>query len=176
MVRLRVEYTAHYEAVMRALTSHGLLLGSCDAAGRPNVMTIGWGALGSLWGEPIWTVLVRPKRYTFRCIEHTGCFTVNVPTAALGWACIRAGSVRGEARDAFEAAGLTPAKARSVLAPVVEECPVVYECQVVHSNDVLPNRLADDLSGLYVDHEPHRMYHGRILAARAADDAAEQLA
>jgi len=176
MHREPIRYTDHYEAVMKALTSHGLLLGSYDASGRANLMTIGWGSIGSIWGEAVWTVLVRPSRYTFRCIEHSGCFTVNVPTEAMGLACLKAGSGSGRNGDAFAAAGLTARKSASVLAPLVEECPLSYECQVVHANDVQPNKLARDLAGLYVDEEPHRMYYGRILAATAVADAERLLA
>lgn len=175
MPRRAMEHTDDYGHVMKALTSHGLLLGSYDAAGRPNVMTIGWGSLGCVWGEPVWIVLVRPSRYTFRCIEHSGCFSINVPTAAMGMACIKAGSNTGAEVDKFAATGLTAEKGTAVLAPVVAECPIAYECQVVHSNDVLPNKLADDLSGLYVDEEPHRIYYGKILAARAEPKVAELL-
>jgi len=176
MSRRQIAYTDHYAMVMRALTSHGLLLGSYDPAGRANLMTIGWGSIGSMWGEPTWTVLVRPGRYTYECIEHSGCFTVNVPTEAMGLACVKAGSLSGRGADKFAAAGLTAEKSAAVLAPLVAECPLSYECRVIHSNDVLPNKLASELSGLYVDEEPHRIYHGRILAARASADVEELLA
>jgi len=176
MTRHPIEYTDHYAAVMRALTSHGLLLGSYDAAGHPNLMTIGWGSIGRIWGEPVWTVLVRPSRYTCRCIEHTGCFTVNVPTEAMGMACVKAGSHSGRGEDSFAAAGLTAEKSGTVLAPLVAECPIVYECQVVHASDVQPNKMAGDLRGLYVDEESHRIYYGKILAARASNDADKLLA
>jgi len=176
MTKTRMRYTDHYSVAMRALTSHGLLLGSYDAAGRPNLMTIGWGSLGSIWGEPVWTVLVRPNRHTFRCIEHSGCFSVNVPTEAMGLACVAAGSGNGDQRDKFAAAGLTAEKGTAVLAPVVAECPIIYECQVVHSNDVVPSKIAHELAGLYVDDEPHRIYYGKILAAYADKDAAARSA
>jgi len=177
MEREPVEHTAHFEAVVRTMTTHGLLLGSYDAAGTPNIMTIGWGAMGNIWGIPIWTVLVRPSRYTYRCIEHSGCFTVNVPTEDMAAHCVTCGSRSGRDVQKFEACGLTAERAGSVLAPTVGECPLVYECQVMHSNDVLPDRLADEiLSGAYVDGDYHRVYWGKILAARAAADAAEQLA
>lgn len=175
MNKKTIAFTDHYAAVIDALTSRGLLLGSYDAAGRANVMTIGWGSLGSIWGEPVWTVLVSPKRKTFRCIEHTGCFSVNVPTEAMGLACIRAGNGRVLEGDKFDAVGLTAEKGAAVLAPVVAECPIVYECRVLHGSDVLPNKLADDIAGLYVDGESHRIYFGRVLSARADADAAETL-
>jgi flavin reductase (DIM6/NTAB) family NADH-FMN oxidoreductase RutF len=170
------DFTLHYDAVMDAMTSRGLLLGSYDAERRANVMTIGWGSLGSVWGMPIWLVMVRPSRYSYRCIQHTGCFTVNVPPDSLGYACAKAGSVSGAEEDKFALAGLTPRRAGSVLAPLVEGCPIQYECQVVHSNDVLPEKLSDELlSGPYVNGDYHRVYWGRVLAVHVAPDAAEVL-
>ena len=177
MKRQKMGFTDHYGAVMGALTSRGLLLGSYDAKGKANVMTIGWGAVGSVWGLPAWVVLVRPSRYTHQCIEHTGCFTVNVPTEAMSMACARCGSVSGRDVAKFAECDLAEAKASNVLAPVVDECPIVYECQVVHSNDVLPEKLASEiLSGAYVDGDYHRVYYGKILAAWATEDAEALLA
>jgi len=176
MAKQRIEFTKYHELVMKALTSRGLLLGSYDAAGKANVMTIGWGAPGAIWGVPLWIVLVRPSRYTYRCIEHTGCFTVNVPTEAMSMACATCGSVSGRDVDKFAECGLTAEKGSTVLAPVVAQCPVVFECQVVHSNDVLPAKLADEImSGAYIDGDFHRVYYGKILAALAEPDASELL-
>ena len=177
MAQKKIAYTEHYPAVMKALTSRGLLLGSYDAAGKPNLMTIGWGACGSLWGLSAWIVLVRPSRYTYRCIEHTGCFTVNVPTEALGMSCAICGSKSGRDTDKFAECNLTAERAAFVLAPRVAECPVVYECQVVHSNDVLPAKLAHEIaSGAYKAGDYHRVYFGKILGAWAEPDAARLLA
>ncbi len=176
MVSHNLDFAEHYTAVIKSLTSHGLLLGSYDADGKANVMTIGWGAIGSIWGEPVWIVLVRPSRYTFRCIEHSACFTVNVPTEALGMACVAAGSKTGAEVDKFEVAHVTVENSDSVLAPRVAECPLVYDCQVIHSNDVLPNKMPADLSGLYVDDVPHRVYYGKIVAVREVENVARILA
>jgi len=171
-----MEFTRHFEAVMGVLRGRGLLLGSYDPAGKANVMTIGWGSLGSIWGEPIWTVLVRPSRHTYRCIEHSGCFTVNVPPADLSMACATCGSRSGRDVDKFAEGGLTAQRAQTVLAPVIAECPIVYECQVVHSNDIMPTKLSGEiLAGAYADGDFHRMYFGKIMQARADQDVVERL-
>jgi len=176
MIRQDMHFDVHFEAVMKHLTASGLLLGSYDAAGKANLMTIGWGSVGSIWGLPMWVVLVRPSRYTYQCIEHTGCFTVNVPTGEMSSACAICGSDSGRDTDKFAETGLTAEKASSVLAPTVAECPIVYECQVVHSNDVLPAKLADEiLTGAYTSGDYHRVYYGKILSAQAASDAADVL-
>ena len=176
MAKQKMNYADHYQEVLGAMTQRGLLLGSYDSDGKANIMTIGWGSLGSIWGIPVWMVLVRPSRYTHRCIEHNGCFTVNVPPEDLSMACATCGSKSGRDIDKFAECGLTPQKGKLVLAPMVAECPIVYECHVVHSNDVLPDKLADEiLSGAYVDGDFHRVYFGKILAAHAEPDAAEKL-
>ena len=176
MERNKVNYTEHFEAVMKAMTSRGLLLGSYDSSGKANIMTIGWGQIGSTWGLPLWTVLVRPSRYTHQCIEHTGCFTVNVPGEDLAAACATCGTLSGRDIDKFADCDLTVEKASSVLAPTVGQCPLVYECQVVHSNDVLPDKLAEEIiTGAYADGDFHTVYFGKIIATFAADDAARLL-
>ena len=43
-----------------------------------NPMAIGWATIGIIWSLPIFTVLVRPSRYTFELIEKSGEFSVNV--------------------------------------------------------------------------------------------------
>lgn len=171
-----IQFTEHYSAVMRRLTSGGLLLGSYDAAGTPNIMTVGWGSLGSIWGIPGWIVLVRPSRHTYQGIEHGGVFSVNVPTADMSAACETCGTLSGRDVDKFAKCGLTAEKGQTVLAPVVAQCPIVYECQVVHSNDVMPERLDEEIiSGFHVNGDFHRVYFGKILSARAEANAAELL-
>ena len=173
MDRQAMTYTDHFEAVMKAMTSRGLLLGAYDADDRANAMTIGWGMLGSIWSMPMWIVLARPSRYTHQCIEHTGCFSVNVPGRAQERACGVCGSRSGRDGGKLAEAGLTPEKGENVLAPTLAECPIVYECRVVHRNDVLPDQLiAELMNGPYADGDFHRVYFGRILSARAAADAA----
>ncbi len=176
MAKQQVDFTAHYEHVMKALQTHGLLLGSYDAAGKADLMTISWGTIGTIWSAPIWTVLVRPSRYSYNNIEHSGCFTVNVPTEAMGMACAICGSTSGPDIDQFDKTGLTAEKGTQVLAPRVVECPIVYECQVVHSNDIIPEKLSGEiLTGAYVDGDYHRIYFGKILAVHAEPNAAELL-
>jgi len=132
MDRSAMDIFDNYAAVMKRLGSDGLLLGSYDAAGKANFMTIGWGTLGIVWGLPMWIVLVRPSRYTYECIEQSGCFTVNVPTPAMAEACAICGSRSGRDGDKCKLAGLTIGRASHVGAPIAVDCPIVYECHVVH--------------------------------------------
>ena len=176
MKRKEISRTEHFPLVMETMTSRGLLLAAYDAAGRANAMAIGWCALGGVWSMPMCIVLVRPTRYTYQCIEQTGCFTVNVPPPGLAKACLLCGTKSGRDGDKLAEAGLTVEKAETVQAPVIAGCPIVYECTVVHHNDVLPPELTDEIQkNFYADGDYHRVYFGKILAARAAEDAAELL-
>ena len=176
MAKQKIEPTDHYDLVIQAMTTHGLLLGSYDSAGKPNAMTIGWGGICHIWGIPVWTVLVRPSRYTYRCIEHTTAFSVNVPTDSMVLACAGCGSKSGRDVDKFAEFGLEAVKGTRVLAPTIGQCPITYECQVIHSTEVLPEKLQNDiLSGSYVDGDFHRIYFGKILHAQAEPNAAELL-
>jgi flavin reductase (DIM6/NTAB) family NADH-FMN oxidoreductase RutF len=176
MSKQAIRHTDFFPEVMEIMGSQGLLLGAYAAAGKPNLMTIGWGTIGIVWGKPIWVVLVRPSRYTYQCIERQGCFTVNVPTKAMAEACALCGARSGRDTDKFAACRLTAEKATTVNAPAVAQCPIVYECRVAHSNDVLPPRLAEEIrAGAYPGGDFHRIYWGEILAARAERDAAALL-
>ena len=53
----------------------GLLLAAGDRE-KSNAMTIGWGAMGTLWGRPTVTVYVAEKRYTKEFMDRSPYFTV----------------------------------------------------------------------------------------------------
>ena len=176
MERKDIAFTDHFTEVMEALTARGLLLGSYDAQGQPNAMAIGWGTIGSVWSMPLWVVLVRPSRYTYQCIEHSGGFTVNVPGADLAEAVEICGTRSGRDGDKLADAHLTAERGANVLAPTLAERPIVYECRVVHRNDVVPDQLVKELmDGPYANGDYHRVYYGRILSAKAAENAKELL-
>jgi flavin reductase (DIM6/NTAB) family NADH-FMN oxidoreductase RutF len=171
-----VPYTWQFDLVMKAMSDRGVLLAAYDADGKPNAMTIGWGSIGSIWGMPIWTVLVRPSRHTYDCIQHSRCFSVNVPGADLAEACAYCGSRSGRDEDKLAHLGLEVEKGSDVAAPLIVQCPIIYQCQVVHYNDVLPSALAAEIqSGAYAKGDYHRIYYGKILSTLAMPDAAKPL-
>ena len=168
MQKLEVEYTEYIKETLNALKS-GLLLVSADKGGRPNVMTIGWGTIGVIWGRPMFVVMVRPSRFTYGFIEQSGDFTVNFPPGEMAETVAFCGSVSGRDHDKFKERGLTPATARSVKSPLIEECLVHYECKVVHKNDVLPPEVSVDIvSEFYPEDDFHRVYFGQIVRVSAS--------
>ena len=177
MAKIEVSYTDHFAEAMQRMREDGLLLVTKGDDEKPNVMTIGWCTIGSIWGRPTCIVLVRPSRYTYTRLEQNGDFTVNVPVPkALSEAVAYCGTVSGRDRDKFADAHLTAAAAHAVNAPIVEECVVHYECRTVLKNDVLAETLAAEINDTaYSGGDYHRVYFGEILATRADEDAAERL-
>ena len=146
------------------MANEGILLASLDADGKLNPMTIGWGVFGWIWHRPIFTVLVRPSRYTYSCIEATEDFTVNVQPADRKDIADLCGSVSGREHDKMAKLDLTPLPSGHVKTPGIAECPIVFACRVVHRNNILPRELAAAItSQYYPEGDFHRVYFGHIL-------------
>jgi len=172
-----VPYTTYLHETLSLLSKPGLLLVAAAAESKPNTMTIGWGTIGIIWSRPIFTVLVRPSRHTFKHLQASDSFTVCVPSKTLYEAVNFCGTHSGRDYDKFQECGLTAIPSTRVTAPGIAGSPVIYECQIVHTNDVIPANLADDIqASAYPGGDFHRIYYGEILAVRAAPNAAELLA
>jgi flavin reductase (DIM6/NTAB) family NADH-FMN oxidoreductase RutF len=176
MGKSAIHYTDHFGLVVRRMTGDGLLLVTQGRDAKPNVMTIGWGTVGVAWGRPVFTVLVRPSRYTWTRLEEAGDFTVNVPGDDLSDAVAHCGSVSGRDHDKLEEMSLTAIPSKEVRAPIIKECVVHYECRTVHRNDVLTDALAQAIrDNSYTRGDFHRIYWGEIVAAYADEDAVRRL-
>ena len=175
--KIEADPTTYFSDTMRRMADDGLLLGTADADGKPNVMTVGWGTMGSIWGKAVFLVLVRPSRLSYRNIEATGEFTVNVPSVEMSSQVIFCGTHSGRDCDKFEGCGLTPQQGEKVGAPIIAECAIHYECKVVHKNNVIPDELAEEIrDSAYRQGDFHRIYFGEILAVYADADAKKKLA
>jgi len=169
MQRTQVSFDHGLNKTLAVLRDPGLLLASTDRSGASNVMTIGWGTVGIIWGKPIFVVLVRPSRYTYQFIEDSGVFTVNVPTEEMReWVAV-CGSRSGREMNKFAEYDMATSPGQTVGAVTIDACPMVYECKVVHHNDVLPPNLASEIEASYYGgSDYHRVYYGEILGAYAA--------
>ncbi|MGC8794689.1 MAG: flavin reductase family protein [Bryobacteraceae bacterium] len=176
MAKVNVHYGDLFKETIQRMREDGLLLVTADRTGKPNVMTIGWGTIGSIWGRPVFIVLVRPSRFSFSRLEENPDFTVNVPPRELAAAAAHCGKVSGREHDKFREMNLTPAPARQVRSPIIQECVVHYECRTVHRNDLAPATLAQAIADEYYPRDDyHRIYFGEILACYADEDAAGRL-
>jgi len=104
-------------------------VGSYDADGKPNVMTIAWG--GICCSKPAClTISLRQATYTYGNILARKAYTVSVPAAQHATEADYFGMVSGRDADKFAATGLTAQKGEFVDAPFVAEFPMVIECSL----------------------------------------------
>ncbi len=127
------------------------VIGSYDAAGKPNAMTASWAAICNSQ-PPMITVSLRKATYTYGNILASKAFTVNVATEPLASAAAYFGSVSGRDVDKFAETGLTPVRSDLVNAPYIKEFPLVIECRLVKTDSL----------GL------HTMFIGEIVDVKAA--------
>jgi flavin reductase (DIM6/NTAB) family NADH-FMN oxidoreductase RutF len=109
-----------------------LIVGTYDAAGRPNVMTAAWGGI-CCSVPPCISVALRKATYTYGNIVAGKCFTIGVPPARYVREADYIGLASGRDEDKFAVTGLTPARAEKVNAPYVAEFPFMLECVLRHT-------------------------------------------
>lgn len=176
MSKVTVHYTDYFRQTIQRMREDGLLLVTASADGKPNVMTIGWGTIGSIWGRPVFIVLVRPSRHTYSRLEEVSEFTVNVPPKELAAAAAHCGTVSGRDNDKFREMRLTTLPSRRVRPPIIAECVLHYECRVLHRNDLDPSALVQAVRDEYYPKgDFHRVYFGEIVASYSDEDAAARL-
>ncbi len=158
-------FARYLKETFEMMNKTGLLLASGDRD-KSNVMAIGWGTAGIIWGKPVFVVLVRPSRYTYGLIEKNGQFTVNVPFPEMEELVSFCGTVSGRSHHKFKEKNLTAVPGKKVECPAIRECSISYECRVVHKNDVIPVELFGDIPPEYYPQgDYHRVYFGEILTA-----------
>jgi len=128
-------------------------VGSYDAQGQPNVMTIAWGGI-CCSSPPCVTISLRKATYTYGNIMERKAYTLSVPSENYAREADYFGMASGRNEDKFERAGLTPVRSDLVDAPYVAEFPMVLACRVIHHHEI----------GL------HTHFIGEILDAKVDED------
>ena len=142
-----------------------------------NSMVIGWGALGTVWSVPAFTVYVRENRYTKPQLDKTGEFTISIPLDGpipeIAKIC---GSQSGRDIDKAEAARLILEEAEIIRTPGIRQYPLTLECKVLYAQrqdlSLLPEGIRKAMYPQDVDggnpmanRDPHTAYIGQIVAA-----------
>ena len=107
-----------------------LVVGSYDAAGRPNVMTAAWGGIACS-KPPCVSVSLRSATASHGNLVARKAFTISLPSEEHAVAADYFGIASGRDQDKFAASGLTAVRSELVDAPYVGEFPLVLECAVV---------------------------------------------
>ena len=167
MAKTIADYRDHIEETMKAFDEDRVLLVSQGKEGPPNAMAIGWGTIGIIWRKPIFTVLVRPSRYTHKLIEETNDFTVNIVKPEFREVVQYCGTVSGRDHNKFKEKQLTAIPSKKVKTPIIKECSLHFECQVVYKNDLIQSELERSIiPALYPKGDFHRLYFGEILGCQ----------
>lgn len=94
-----------------------------------NILTIAWtGTINS--DPPMCYISVRPGRHSYEIIKRTGEYVINLTTEKLAKATDWCGCRSGAKFDKWKEMNLTPAPAKIVNAPIINESPVNIECIV----------------------------------------------
>lgn len=94
-----------------------------------NIITIAWtGTINS--DPPMCYISVRPGRHSYDIIKRTGEYVINLTTEKLAKATDWCGCRSGRKFNKWKEMNLTPAPAKFVNAPIIEESPVNIECRV----------------------------------------------
>jgi flavin reductase (DIM6/NTAB) family NADH-FMN oxidoreductase RutF len=112
-----------------------LVVGSYDAAGRPNVMTAAWGGIACS-APPCVSVSLRAATASHGNISARKAFTVSVPSRDQAAQADYFGMASGRGGDKLAAIGMTAVAAEFVDAPFVAEFPLVLECEVVQMHEL----------------------------------------
>ena len=103
---------------------------SCGTAEKPNLLTVAWTGIVNTQ-PPMTYISIRKERYSYRLIEQSGCFAINLTTRALIRAADFCGVKSGRDTDKFAVCKLHAAAASAIEAPILEESPLSLECRVV---------------------------------------------
>jgi flavin reductase (DIM6/NTAB) family NADH-FMN oxidoreductase RutF len=111
------------------------VVGTYDADGRPNIMTIAWGGI-CCSQPPCIAISLRKATYSYGNIVEQKAFTINVPSEEHAKAADHVGMVSGRNLDKFAATKLTPIHAEFVDAPYVAEFPMILECRLLKTVEI----------------------------------------
>jgi flavin reductase (DIM6/NTAB) family NADH-FMN oxidoreductase RutF len=134
---------------------------------RLNTMTIAWGSIGFLWNRPVFTLYVRPSRYTDAVLNGSDSFTISVPEAGeYREALALCGTRSGRDLDKIEASGMRAVSSDKVLAPVLEIPGRHLECRILYREEFDAEGIPGPVRERhYPEGDFHRVYYGEILCA-----------
>ena len=112
-----------------------LIVGTYDAAGKPNVMTAAWGGI-CCSSPPCVTISLRKATYTYGNVIKQGGFTINIPSEKHVRYADYFGIVSGRETDKFAESGLTPVRSTLINAPYIEEFPFALECKLIQQIEI----------------------------------------
>jgi flavin reductase (DIM6/NTAB) family NADH-FMN oxidoreductase RutF len=160
-MRKEVNVKSVFDQTLEKMKGQGVILMAGDP---PNPMTIGWGTIGYIWGKLIFTVMVRPSRFTFSRMESSSEFTVNLLPDRFSRQLSLCGTKSGRDIDKIAKCGFRMEQGIHVKTPHISESSIHFECRIVHKHDLLPETLdAGILKKYYPRDDFHKVFYGEIV-------------
>lgn len=128
-----------------------------------NCMTIGWGAMGNIWGHPAsaLTVYVIPQRYTFEYMTKEDYFTVSFFPEQFKKDLITLGRHSGRDGDKIALTQLTPKALEHGVG--FEEAELTFVCKKIYCDQFDINKVPQFMrDNVYQSFEPHYEFIGYI--------------
>jgi flavin reductase (DIM6/NTAB) family NADH-FMN oxidoreductase RutF len=156
----KVDFPDYGKEIMEVLREGRALLVAQGKDGKPNPMTIAWGSIMYAWNRPVFVVLVRDSRYTYKLLEESESFTVNLFDKAYNKAMGFCGSKSGRDFDKFRETGLTPGESKAIVTPIIEEAFLNIECKVVMKSEMNPALVDPEIIKVHYQGDiPEKTYH-----------------
>ena len=106
-----------------------IVLVSSHHRGERNIMTMGWHTVMEFSPSLIGCVIAS-SNHSFDLIRRSKHCVINLPTSELTDTVVKIGNCSGRDTDKFASFNLTPAKARTIDAPLIRECYANFECRL----------------------------------------------
>jgi flavin reductase (DIM6/NTAB) family NADH-FMN oxidoreductase RutF len=125
---------------------------SCQSENQPaNIITIAW--TGTVCtNPPMVYISVRPERHSYKIIQESGEFVINLTTQKLAKATDYCGVKSGRDVDKWKEMSLHQGASQTVHAPAIQESPIHIECKV---QQILPlgshHMFLANVTGVQVD-------------------------
>ena len=117
-----------------------------------NIVTLAWtGTINS--DPPMISISVRKSRYSYKMLEESGEFCVNLTTKDLAWATDYCGVTTGAKLDKWKDAKLTKEPCSAINCDMIKESPVNIECKVTEKKDL----------------GSHTIFYGEVVAVHVDD-------
>ncbi len=131
-----------------------------------NTMTIAWGNIGFMWNKPIFTVMVRPSRHTYKMIDVSKDFTVSLPIYEdMRKALYYCGTMSGKDTDKIKALGLKLVESQKVSTPIIADCSLHYECRIVAKQALKLDCMLPEIDEKsYNKGDYHTLFYGEIVS------------
>lgn len=164
MIKRFVSYNENLEKNIELL-SKGIFL-TTKSRSKVNSMTIAWGSIGFMWGKPVFTVMVRPQRYTYGIIEKTNEFTVTIPYKNVDKEIAFLGTKSGKDINKLAQLNIDTRESEKINTPVLNMEGMHFECRVLYKTTMSDKNLNEDIkNSKYPLEDYHTIYFGEIVSS-----------